>query len=83
MTCPACGHENREGARFCDACGAALPAADAAAPAETVDGGRYQIGPLIGEGSRKCVYVARDTRQLRVFTAWNAAGKEGGASSAC
>src|SRR5881275_1521572 len=24
MTCPACGHENRGGARFCDACGAAL-----------------------------------------------------------
>jgi class 3 adenylate cyclase/tetratricopeptide (TPR) repeat protein len=25
MTCPACGAENRAGARFCDACGAALP----------------------------------------------------------
>src|SRR5438445_3616424 len=24
MRCPNCGHENREGARFCDACGAAL-----------------------------------------------------------
>src|SRR5213082_1781928 len=23
-TCPACGHENRRGARFCDTCGAAL-----------------------------------------------------------
>src|SRR2546423_1306844 len=23
-TCPACGHENRGGARFCDACGAPL-----------------------------------------------------------
>jgi len=62
MTCPACGHENREGARFCDACGTALPTADVAAPAETVDGGRYEIDRLIGEGSRKCVYLARDTR---------------------
>ena len=30
--------------------------------AETVDGGRYEIGRLIGEGSRKCVYLARDSR---------------------
>jgi class 3 adenylate cyclase/tetratricopeptide (TPR) repeat protein len=24
MTCPRCGHDNREGARFCEACGSAL-----------------------------------------------------------
>ena len=24
MLCPSCGHENREGARFCDGCGALL-----------------------------------------------------------
>jgi class 3 adenylate cyclase/tetratricopeptide (TPR) repeat protein len=29
VTCAACGAENREGARFCDACGAALDAAPA------------------------------------------------------
>ena len=26
-TCPSCGAENRDGARFCDACGASMPAA--------------------------------------------------------
>jgi adenylate cyclase len=26
ITCPNCGHENRQGARFCDACGGALVA---------------------------------------------------------
>jgi len=62
VICPACGHENRDGARFCDSCGTALPEVVAAAPTDTVDGGRYEIGRLIGEGSRKCVYLARDTR---------------------
>lgn len=27
MRCPACGADNREGARFCDACGARMPEA--------------------------------------------------------
>jgi class 3 adenylate cyclase/tetratricopeptide (TPR) repeat protein len=88
VTCPACGHENRDGARFCDACGTPLagpdtPTGNTETPktetpktetpktetpktetpkTETVDGGRYQIGRLIGEGSRKCVYLARDSR---------------------
>jgi len=28
MICAACGHENREGARFCDGCGTPLVAPD-------------------------------------------------------
>ena len=35
MKCPSCGNENREGAAFCDSCGArlALPAVEGATPA--------------------------------------------------
>lgn len=40
MLCPACGADNREGARFCDACGDRLPESPARlaipAPAEPV-----------------------------------------------
>ena len=64
MRCPACGHENRERARFCDDCGAALVAAparpDAGAPraytprhlAERILTTRSSI-----EGERKLVTV--------------------------
>jgi class 3 adenylate cyclase/tetratricopeptide (TPR) repeat protein len=34
--CPSCGHENREGARFCDACGSSLAAVPAREQRKTV-----------------------------------------------
>ena len=36
MTCPSCGHENRAGARFCEACGTALAVAAATEQRKTV-----------------------------------------------
>ncbi len=66
MTCSACGHENREGARFCESCGATLgvPAPSSAGRAlpATVGAGRYRVRHLLGEGARKVVYAATDAR---------------------
>src|ERR687888_21075 len=36
MTCPSCGAENREGARFCDTCGSPLAAAPSREQRKTV-----------------------------------------------
>ncbi|HEY2636485.1 MAG TPA: zinc ribbon domain-containing protein, partial [Solirubrobacteraceae bacterium] len=41
MTCPACAAENREGARFCDTCGAALAAACPSCGAEPRPGAGF------------------------------------------
>ena len=74
MRCPSCGNENREEARFCDSCGAALGAAPdppeasrpqlesppEGAPA-SVGGGRYRIRSFLGQGGRKLVYLAEDS----------------------
>ena len=72
MLCPSCGYENREGARFCLGCGARLR--DIAQPRRTptpqpfpalpasLTGGRYQVRRFLGEGGRKRVYLAHDTR---------------------
>jgi class 3 adenylate cyclase/tetratricopeptide (TPR) repeat protein len=65
MRCGVCAHDNREGARFCDECGARLSAeAVPAAPAVpvTIGGGRYRVERFLGEGARKRVYQALDTR---------------------
>ena len=65
--CPTCEHANRDGARFCEECGAVLAAASSdpgaarSLPA-AVGHSRYRVQRLLGEGSRKVVYAASDTR---------------------
>lgn len=62
--CPSCDHPNREGARFCDSCGAALVsgASDDTAEPQSFAEGRYEVLRFLGEGARKRVYLATDRR---------------------
>ena len=67
MLCPECQQENREGARFCDKCGGLLDTTvahpvDAPTGPLTVGSGRYCVERLVGEGARKRVYAATDSR---------------------
>src|SRR3989304_6285982 len=55
MLCPSCGHENREGATFCGGC--AAPLAEAIACAS-----RERVQRFLGEGGRKRVCLAHDTK---------------------
>jgi tetratricopeptide (TPR) repeat protein len=64
VQCPSCAHESRPGAKFCDACGAALPREYRplrAGEPVAVGGGRYRVERLLGAGAHKRVYLARDT----------------------
>jgi serine/threonine protein kinase len=76
-SCTGCGAALPPAANFCHDCGAAQKAgarepsagtagAGATAPrlrsSESLIGGRYQVVRPLGEGSRKRVYLARDTR---------------------
>ena len=71
VACVACGTQNPRGRRFCDECGGALdsPRREASAPApaarsepDQLAGGRYQLVRFLGEGAKKRVHLARDTR---------------------
>ena len=64
MDCPSCKQPNREGARFCDSCGAVLEAvpAETSPKPEAFAEGRYEVVRFLGEGVRKRVYLACDLR---------------------
>ncbi|MEE8347866.1 MAG: protein kinase, partial [Dehalococcoidia bacterium] len=75
IACAACGTQSEPGERFCGGCGA--PLEQAAVPSSTPPplkttpsasaptsfaGGRYQVKRFLGEGGRKLVYLAFDTK---------------------
>jgi hypothetical protein len=77
MRCSSCHHENRAAAHFCQecgnrlrsacgGCGTELPPAPEPAPGSFA-GGCYQLRELLGEGARKRVHLAWDTRLERFF----------------
>ncbi len=73
LVCGSCGATNEPGERFCGQCGRPLgeeaaapartpsPAPSPALPASFADG-RYRVKGFLGEGGRKRVYLAHDTK---------------------
>ena len=67
IACPTCGAAPGDGDRFCGTCGTALvpeaaPNSPGGALPAAVGAGRYQVHRFLGEGSKKRVYLAQDTR---------------------
>jgi len=69
VVCPGCGALKEGGQGFCDDCGTALAGAAPASGGSKSEpplpprlGDRYDAVSLLGEGGRKRVYLAKDTR---------------------
>ena len=67
MTCNLCGHETREGARFCDSCGGALDATVTRTGVDPeLDGirkafdDRFRVESLLGRGGMGSVFKGRE-----------------------
>jgi predicted ATPase/class 3 adenylate cyclase len=76
LVCPSCQTPNEPGVKFCGECGGSLGGEPAAATAPSVSrvagalpasfgAGRYSVDRFLGEGGKKRVYLARDTRLNR------------------
>src|SRR2546427_4911328 len=73
LACPSCGSPNAPGSKFCNECAQPLatdapptirtptPAPSPALPTSFA-AGRYQVRRFLGEGGRKRVYLAHDTK---------------------
>jgi len=73
--CGACGSQNEPGEKFCGKCGARLGQSVSAIPQSVVAAapplpasfaaGRYTVQSFLGEGAKKRVYLAHDTKLAR------------------
>ncbi len=72
MECPYCKYENRDGVRYCSNCGRALSPAATSTPAggtshslpigTPLQGGRYVVARVLGEGGMGTALLATDKR---------------------